>query len=763
MISALLVLAGGLSVFAAVLVARWLDARQWAGSLRAYRLHLPASLTAEDVTRWLTTVGALTHPPSWSLLPLPPVCLEVVGTRSGVHHYLLLAQRTEARMLSGLRAALPGVRIEEATDYLAEHPAFMVAAEATTTSERRPLSLEHAEVASTGLLAALQPVPPDCEVRLSWTLTSGGTPRAVPEANRGQGQQLPWWLESSAPADADEVRAERIKHRDPLVRGVLRLGVAAPTKGQAFALFGRVWPVLHAANAPGVRVVRRWLPSSMVARRMRSRALPITRWPVLGNVRELAGLLALPLDGVRLPGVSLGAARQLPPAPHLPTRGAVLGVSNYPGMTDRQIALSAADRLMHQFTVGPTGSGKSALITRMVVQDFAHGFGGAVFDPKGDLITDILARLPEGRLEDVIVLDAHDRARPVGYNLLGASRDEVARELVVDNVLHIFRSIWAEFWGPRTDQILRAALSTLASARAGNGSAFTIAELPTLLTNPSFRAAVLARTALPDRLRDFWQRFDAMSDGEQAQAVSPVLNKVDAFVQRVPASLMLGQSRGIDLRSVFTQRKLLLVSLAKGALGSETSNLLGSLLVASLWQAALSRVQMAPERRQPVFAYIDEAQDVMRLPIALADVLSQARGLGLGLTLANQYFGQLPEAIKAAVLGTVRTSVAFAVDHDDAKLLEKRYAPLNADDLAGLGRFEAAARCCVDGQTLPPVTLTTLPPDPPLRNPTELAATSRERYGVPRAEVEAAMRRRLQTDQSDGNGFGRVRHTGGPS
>lgn len=106
------------------------------------------------------------------------------------------------------------------------------------------------------------------------------------------------------------------------------------------------------------------------------------------------------------------------------------------------------------------------------------------------------------------------------------------------------------------------------------------------------------------------------------------------------------------------------------------------------------------------------------------DVLSQARGLGLGMTLANQYFGQLPEAIKAAVLGTVRTTVAFAVDQDDAKLLEKRYAPLTADDLAGLSRYEVAARCCVDGQTLSPVTLSTLPPDPLLRDPAELEANA---------------------------------------
>src|SRR2546423_5346192 len=433
-------------------------------------------------------------PPLWSLLPLPPACLEVVATSHGIAHYLLVPASSEDKFLSSVRAALPGARIEEAPDYLTTQAHFRVAAEATITSLKRPLALERAEGSSTALLASLQPVPYGSEIRLSWTLTSAGTPLPVRDTSRGgDSADLPWWLEKDAPADADAVRAERIKQRDPLLRGVLRVGVAAPSKGQAYKLFGRVWPVLHSANAPGVRVVRRWLLSGLVAERMSARRLPVTEWPVVANVRELAGIIGLPIGGVQLPGLTLGAARQMPPAPHVAGRGAVIGVSNYPGMTDRPVALKTADRLMHQYIVGPTGSGKSVLITRLVIQDFTQGFGGAVFDPKGDLVADILARLPNEQLDRVVVLDAHDRTRPVGFNLLGTVRDEVEREQTVDNVLHIFHSIWADFWGPRTDVILRASLNTLALARAADGSYFTLCELPALLPNPSFCSYVFSR------------------------------------------------------------------------------------------------------------------------------------------------------------------------------------------------------------------------------------------------------------------------------
>jgi hypothetical protein len=227
---------------------------------------------------------------------------------------------------------------------------------------------------------------------------------------------------------------------------------------------------------------------------------------------------------------------------------------------------------------------------------------------------------------------------------------------------------------------------------------------------------------------------------------------------------MLGQSEGIDLGAVFRERKVLLVSLAKGTLGTETANLLGSLLVSALWQATLARVRVDAARRRPAFAYIDEAQDIVRLPLAIADMLAQARGLGLGLTLANQYLAQLPESVKAALLGTVRTQVTFAVEHEDAGVLARRFAPLTVDDLKGLATYEIAMRPSVNGRTLAPVTGLTLPLEQPVRDPAVLARFSRERYGVPRSEVEAAITQRLGTAVAAGGagGFGR-RTRGGRS
>jgi len=343
---------------------------------------------------------------------------------------------------------------------------------------------------------------------------------------------------------------------------------------------------------------------------------------------------------------------------------------------------------------------------------------------------------------------------------LGQAYSEEARELAVDSVLHVFREIWSAYWGPRTDQILRASLTSLVSVRARNGHAMTICEIVPLLTNPAFRRYVTSRDSLPPQLRDYWRRFDQLSDAERAQAIGPVLNKVEAFTHRVPIRLLLGQSAGVNFEDIFRERKVVLVNLAKGELGSETGNLLGALVVSELWKATLARVRIPVEQRRPAFAYIDEAQDIVRLPLPIADMLAQARGFKVGLTLANQYLAQLPESVRAAVLGTVRTQIAFAVEYDDAKLLEKRFAPLTGDDLTGLHAFELAMRPCVGAQTLAPVTGLSLPLSEPVSDAAELTRRSRERYGVARAEVEAALEARVQ-QPPESDSFGRRPRSGG--
>lgn len=737
MIALLSLVGGGLAVFSVVLSARWIEWRLWHRQLVAYRLELPRGLTRVQITGWLAALSSATRH--------IPVVVEIVADHSGIRHYLLVPRLHARMLLNQARSLLPGMRSEAVPDYAPDTSHVRAASELRLTSTSHPLGDNRAASMAGAFLAALQPLAHDQMIRVSWMLAGTTTPH--PAGLVG----LP----------ADRARFRRAKQRSPLLRACARITVASSDQPEiARGLLYRVYSTMRVLDAPGAALVRRTLPWRVVATRVRDSSIPLTIWPAVLNTDELAGLLGIPFDGVAAPGLSLNTARQLPPTPDMPRRGLLLAHSNYPDMADRKLALRQADRLKHLWLLGPTGTGKSTLIANMAVQDARAGYGLVVVDPKSDLCDDILARLPDERRNDVVVVNPAATDWPIGFNILQTATDEHSRELVVDNVVRIFADVWKASFGPRTTDVLRNALLTLTATRAQDGSPFTLAEVAPLIENPAFRRFVTAQTGVPETVRGFWHAYEAMSAGERNQTVAPSLNKLRALTTRTALRLMLGQSKGIEVSDVFTKRRILLVSLNKGVVGSETAALLGSLMTASLWSAALSRASIPPAMRRPVWAYLDEFQDVLRVSGDVADALAQARALGLGFILAHQYLDQLPPTLQAAVLSTVRSAVVFQLRQKDAKTLERQLLPsLTSDDLMGLRAYEVALSLCVDGQTRPPVTGRTLPLGEPTQDALAIAAASRERFGADRAQVEAALRKRLEV-RDTASAIGRRRGDG---
>ncbi|WP_117208666.1 type IV secretory system conjugative DNA transfer family protein [Allorhizocola rhizosphaerae] len=742
MLTATYLLIGGLAIGVVVLLARHAQALAWHASLVALEVKLPSGLEVDDIANWLATVAATFRTPRWSLFVHAPVALEINASHGGVRYVLLVRDTHRGALASGLRGALPGVRTEVLENYLDARPVPMLAAEATLTSWRRQMAVDRAAGTATATLAALQPLRPGQSVTIQWLFHGAATPNPVPSKPSAHGD-LPWPLREEL--DGEALQSARRKIADPQLHCCLRVGVTAATRPLSQKLFARVWNPHHGLDAAGVRLVRRWWrPARSVARSLAGMRLPLTTWPLLLSTRELAGLLPFPLAGTALPGVRLGSARQLPPPPGLARSGVRIGVSNYPGMA-RSIRLAPQDRLRHLHILGPTGTGKSTLLVNMVIQDIEAGHGLVVIDPLGDLTNNILDRVPEHRVDDVIVLNPSATEQPVGFNIMRAGHDEQSRELVVDHVIHIYHELYQQFWGPRSEDLLRGALLTLAHTRAPDGSNFTLIEVPELLTNQQFRNFVIAQATMPASLKSFWRAYQDLKAGDQVMGTGPILNKLRAVTLRTPIRLILGQETGLDLTQVLAQNKILLAPLGKPAIGSESAALLGTVLLASVWQAVLGRIRLQPNQRRPFFVYVDEAQDVLRLPIDMDDMLAQARGLGTGFVIAHQHLGQLEtRQVKAALLGTVRSQIVFQTLRADATELAKSFGPhLTAEDLLGLEAFEVAARLSVGGRTISPVTATTLPLPDPVRDGQALASASRARYGRPREEVEAALAQRI--------------------
>jgi len=217
------------------------------------------------------------------------------------------------------------------------------------------------------------------------------------------------------------------------------------------------------------------------------------------------------------------------------------------------------------------------------------------------------------------------------------------------------------------------------------------------------------------------------------------MNKLRPLLMRPELRAIIGQAKPrFDLRQVFTERRILLVNLAKGQLGPETSSLLGSLVLSQLWQAILGRSNVAPERRHPVFVYVDEFQDYLHLPLDFADALAQARGLGVGFVAAHQYMHQLDGAMRSSVLANAQSRIAFRLPSEDARIIAAG-STLEPEDFQNLGAFEAYVQLVADAAVQPWCSVRTLPASEPSSDPAMVRAASRKAFGTPREEVEADM------------------------
>jgi hypothetical protein len=710
--------------------------------------------TGFDAAQALTWCRLLVMRPlhGWWRRP-DPVVIEVSATRTtGLRWRIGTTPREAGLLVPQLRAQLAGIGTAPADRDL---PDVTHVLELRLDCQTRPLRTDTAEAVAASALTAIGGVHGSEALVLSWLV---GPWLARPAVAAGQPAGL-----FRPPLAAEEATAWRQKMTEPLLGVVGRIGVAAATPARGVQLAQRVLGALQLTRAPGAGFVTRRTSGTAGARRLVDVRVPVFGWPCHLAADELAVVLGWPIGNPHLADVSYRGHVQLPPPPRNtiseataakapPGTYRVLGRATYPTSQPGLVHLPIGDAVHHLHVVGPTGTGKSVLLAHLIEADIAAGRSVVVVEPKADLVAAVLDRIPADRADDVVLIDPTDPTHAVGIDVLAGPNPELA----ADRFVHVVRSLWRESWGPRTAQVLHAGALTL--ARAGE----TLTELPLLLSDRTYRARLLAAHPDPLGTGPFWAWFDTLSKGEHASVVGPSVNRLSAFVGRSCIRAVIGQPspRFALADAVTTERRVVLVNLARGLIGPESARLLGGLLLSQLWQATLARAGTPADQRPPVGVYVDEFQDyVTGLPVDFSEVLAQARGLGLALTLAHQGLHQLDAATRAAVLSGARSRIVFQTTSPDtdtralAAVLDRdRIAPA---DLAALGAFEAYATVMSRHRAHPPASIVTLPPSDPSGTTEAVREYSRAQWARPIADVDAAILARRHSPRAASAPVGR--------
>lgn len=660
------------------------------------------------------------------------LAVEVQASHDGIRHFLEADQATVDVIRGALRVYLPTAHLLRASD---QRSCNVRAGGAIRLRGRiGTLRTDTPSGVSNGLLGALQPLGESERIVLRWLLRPAAQ---APAAGVRDGQLL----------ESEERRRIRSKNEAGVLLAHGTIAVCTGHPRRSAHLLARITSVLRTRNTAYGQL--RTLPRPGFWTRWLLRRRSFTFGDRYG-VGELVGLLGWPLDTPALPGVRLGTSPQRLPDARLPRTGRILGAATWSG-SQRPIAQPIRGALSHTLIAGPTGVGKSTLLANLAVQDMAAGRGLVLIDGKGDTVDAVLARVPRARQGDVIVLDCGSAGPVPGLRLFSADAD---RQLAADVVLSVFADLFRDSWGVLSERYMRAGLVAVAHDPGG-----TLADVPFVFTDAAYRRRISPKVGDP-LTRATLESFEAMSAGERAQQLASTLNKLSSLLGRPVVRTVLGQvDPGLDFTAVLRGRKIVVVSLSPAQVGAAASRLIGAVLVFALFQAVQRRSRLVEAARRPFMVYIDEPKALGDLPMPIDALLEQARGLGVGVTIAPQSLAQLPKVLREAALTNAATRIVFRQNADDARLLAKDLAGVSPEDLQDLAAYEVMARIGVGpGDIVAPVTVRTTPLPRPTADHRAIRAASEAAYGKTVHEVDRHLRERHTTQPTANTGVpGRTR------
>lgn len=431
---------------------------------------------------------------------------------------------------------------------------------------------------------------------------------------------------------------------------------------------------------------------------------------VVLSAEEVAPLWHVPLDGTGDVITSRGAYIAPPPEvisidrPPFSPDYRILGQGLM--KTGEQVFIKwnyGFDSLVHGAIIGATGAGKSTLMHSLMTQDACAGQGFILLEPHRNLTLDLIESIPPERGGDVVWINPVNPSRSWGINLL---------EYGSDLFLAVLRKIVGGAWdqAPRMAQLLSN--GTLAVLEGEEHP--TMWHLLHFLRQEAYRNTVIEKVENPV-VRDFWTRdFAEWNASQQTDAMSPVFRRVEPLMRsRIIRHVMAQQSTTLPMLDMMSSGKIILIDLTNKMEKSDgrrqepvDTEALGTMIVALAWAAASSRTK--EHYPIPTWFWIDEAQRYITED--MVDILAEARGFGLGLYLATQYYRRLPDWMQKAILTNCRTKIVGGVESpDEAKGFRDIYQ-LPIEMIMSMEAYTWLGKLAADRRASDPFTLKAFPP-----------------------------------------------------
>lgn len=333
-------------------------------------------------------------------------------------------------------------------------------------------------------------------------------------------------------------------------------------------------------------------------------------------------------------------------------KNAFLKVNTFPYLIeDYYLHLNQYDFDKHSIIVGASGTGKSKLISTLVMnlsknEEYKRKYKVVIIDPHAEIKNDI------GGIENTKILDFEKTKN--SFNLfMRASKDLI---VTTELILSLFQTLMADQYNSKLERVLRHSIYLLTKLNK-----MDFANLKKLLTEVEYKNELLKADNLLESTIDFFSvEFNKLKTESYQEAFSPIISFIDEM-ELLPGLKSRGTER--DLKDIIEENFLTIISLNQSKLGMNATKTIAGFTM----QQILQLIQSYTYDEHIIFI-IDEVA-LLENPI-LSRFLSESRKYNLSLILAQQYFNQISEILQKAIFSNMINYYIFRVSREDARILD---------------------------------------------------------------------------------------------
>ncbi len=382
---------------------------------------------------------------------------------------------------------------------------------------------------------------------------------------------------------------------------------------------------------------------------------------------------------------------------------------------ERKVKIDDTALKMHWDVVGMSGTGKSSLLTTIVMSALTTGHSCTVIDPHGSLANTIINCVAKEHAEKINLIRVGDGEKnPVPIRIY--KTDDVEKEeIAINNMCSMFQEIFDPknqgYVGPRW--IRMYTLLSKCSIALGLGGTFqSILTIAQSKENMAKAMDALKRTH-DDRNRDIYEGIRSELYNNKSNDYEEIIGWFVSKFQRLVAIPQLrnifgtcGNYDAVNFSKMIDDNQINLIDLSSPVIGNDAARISGTLIINQLWDAIMSRKNYEKNH----ILVIDEAHLFSNGGSSLERIIYEGRKFGISLIMAHQNCTQLSSNIREALASTANFS-SFRLSVKDAYEASSRFDnDTFKTKLCRLDNFNAVTTLSVNGKQSAPFTLHTIKP-----------------------------------------------------